>query len=327
MSLAGFFFARRTGRISAPGGPEAITRSAEIPPRNDTDKETTMEYLAETNADITPERVEADAFLMDMDGVLVRGANVIPGAVEFIARLRALGKPFLILTNNSLYTPRDLQARLAHTGLDVPPEALYTSALATAQFLHRQCPGGRAYVIGEAGLTTALHDVDYVLTEQDPDYVVLGETHSYSFQRLAQAIRLVAAGARFIATNPDVVGPAEEGLVPATGAVAALIAEATGVRPYFVGKPNPLMIRSALRQIGAHSETAVMIGDRMDTDIVAGTEAGMPTVLVLSGVTRPEQVERFPYRPTLVVESVADIDPAVRTQAGDIRQNRIALAG
>jgi NagD protein len=261
-------------------------------------------------------KVEADAFLMDMDGVLVRGAQVIPGAAEFIARLRSQEKPFLILTNNSLYTPRDLQARLAHTGLDVPSEALYTSALATAQFLHRQCPGGKAYVIGEAGLTTALHDVDYVLSDQDPDYVVLGETHTYSFQRLAQAIRLVAGGARFIATNPDVVGPAEEGLVPATGAVAALISEATGVRPYFVGKPNPLMMRSALRQIGAHSESAVMIGDRMDTDIVAGTEAGMQTVLVLSGVARLEEVGRFPYRPTLVVDSVAQIDP------GDTRSHR-----
>jgi NagD protein len=264
-----------------------------------------MEVIASTSGT----RVEADAFLMDMDGVLVRGAQVIPGAAEFIARLRSKEKPFLILTNNSLYTPRDLQARLAHTGLDVPSEALYTSALATAQFLHRQCPGGKAYVIGEAGLTTALHDVDYVLSDQDPDYVVLGETHTYSFQRLAQAIRLVAGGARFIATNPDVVGPAEEGLVPATGAVAALIAEATGVRPYFVGKPNPLMMRSALRQIGAHSESTVMIGDRMDTDIVAGTEAGMQTVLVLSGVARLEEVGRFPYRPTMIVDSVAQINP------------------
>jgi NagD protein len=273
-----------------------------------------------------PTPVEAEAYLMDMDGVLVRGAQVIPGAEEFINRLRSRGKPFLILTNNSLYTPRDLQARLAHAGLDVPSEALYTAALATAQFLHRQCPGGKAYVIGEAGLTTALHDVDYVLTEQDPDYVVLGETHSYSFQRLTQAIRLVAAGARFIATNPDVVGPAEEGLVPATGAVAALISEATGVRPYFVGKPNPLMMRSALRQLGAHSETAIMIGDRMDTDIIAGTEAGMRTVLVLSGVTQPEQVARFPYQPTLVLPSVAEIEPGSRSLPGGEQLFRPALA-
>jgi NagD protein len=250
----------------------------------------------------------ADHYLMDMDGVLVRGAQMIPGAAEFIARLESRGKPYLILTNNSLYTPRDLQARLARIGLRVPTEALYTSALATAQFLQRQAPGGSAYVIGEAGLTTALHEVGYVLAEHQPDYVVLGETLSYSFQRLTQAIRLIAAGARFIATNPDVVGPTEAGLVPATGALAALLAEATGVRPYFVGKPNPLMMRSALRQLGAHSEDSVMIGDRMDTDIVAGTEAGMRTILVLSGVTRREQVDRFPYRPTSVVESVADIE-------------------
>jgi NagD protein len=193
-------------------------------------------------------------------------------------------------------------------GLDVVPvEALYTSALATAQFLSRQTPGGTAYVIGEAGLTTALHDVGYVLSDHEPDYVVLGETTSYSFQRLTQAIRLVAAGARFIATNPDVVGPTHEGLVPATGAVAALVAEATGVKPYYVGKPNPLMMRSALRQLGAHSETSVMIGDRMDTDIIAGTEAGMRTILVLSGVTQAHQVDRYPYRPTRVLESVGQI--------------------
>jgi len=261
----------------------------------------------------TLETVEAAAFLMDLDGVLVRGTQLIPGAAAFVERLRGCGIPFLILTNNSLYTPRDLQARLLHSGLDVPAEALYTSALATAQFLSRQCPQGRAFVIGEAGLTTALHDVGYVLTDQGPDYVVLGETHSYSFQRLTLAIRLVAAGARYIATNPDVVGPVEEGLVPATGAVAALVAEATGVRPYFVGKPNPLMMRSALRQLDAHSESSVMIGDRMDTDIVAGTEAGMRTILVLSGVTQREQIGRFPYRPTLVLDSVAQIVPGAAT--------------
>lgn len=250
-----------------------------------------------------------ETYLMDMDGVLVRGAHLIPGTAEFIERLRARGRRFLILTNNSLYTPRDLEARLARMGLDVPPEALYTSALATAQFLHAQTPGGTAYVIGEAGLTTALHDLGYVLTDHQPDYVVLGETRTYSFQGITQAIRLIAAGARFIATNPDVVGPTDEGLLPATGAVAALIAEATGVRPYFVGKPNPLMMRSALRQLGAHSETSAMIGDRMDTDIVSGTEAGMRTILVLSGVTQGDQVDRFPYRPTLIMESVAEIEP------------------
>lgn len=248
--------------------------------------------------------------LMDMDGVLIRGTQLIPGADQFIERLRAAGKPFLILTNNSMYTPRDLHARLQRIGLAVQPEELFTSGLATAQFLKQQKPGGTAYVIGEAGLTTALHDAGYVLTDANPDYVVIGETITYSFQRLTQAIRLIMDGARFIATNPDVIGPTETGMVPATGAVAALIAEATGVKPYFVGKPNPLMMRAALRQIGGHSESSVMIGDRMDTDIIAGTESGMRTVLVLSGVTRAEQVERFPYRPTHVLASVAEIDPA-----------------
>ena len=253
------------------------------------------------------EQAPVRAYLMDMDGVLVRGTELIPGADEFIARLRERGLPFLVLTNNSIYTPRDLQARLQRLGLHVQPEELFTSALATAQFLRSQSPSGSAFVIGESGLTTALHDIGYVLTDLQPEYVVLGETVAYSYQRLAQAVRLVAAGARFIATNPDPVGPSEGGLVPATGAVAALVAEATGVRPYFIGKPNPLMMRAALRQLGAHSETSVMIGDRMETDIRAGTEAGMRTILVLTGVTRREQVDHFPYRPSDIVESVAHI--------------------
>jgi NagD protein len=247
------------------------------------------------------------SYLMDMDGVLVRGRQLIAGADAFIARLRERGIPFLILTNNPLYTPRDLQVRLASIGLHVQQDELFTSALATAQFLHSQLPGGSAFVIGESGLTTALHDIGYVLTDLSPDYVVLGETSAYSYSRLTQAIRLIADGARFIATNPDTVGPSESGLVPATGAVAALIAEATGVQPYYIGKPNALMMRTALRQLDAHSETSVMIGDRMETDVRSGTEAGMRTILVLSGVTRRDQVERFPYRPTLVCESVADI--------------------
>ncbi len=247
-------------------------------------------------------------YLMDMDGVLVRGAQPIPGADAFISRLRAANKPFLILTNNSLYTPRDLQARLAQSGLHVSVDELFTSALATAQFLHQQAPGGSAYVVGEAGLTTALHDVGYILADSAPDYVVLGETLSYSFVRLTQAIRLILNGARFIATNPDVIGPSDGGMTPATGAAAALISAATGVQPYYVGKPNPLMMRSALRKLGGHSESSMMIGDRMDTDIIAGTEAGMATTLVLTGVTTREAVARFPYRPTHIAESVADIE-------------------
>ncbi len=246
--------------------------------------------------------------LMDMDGVIVRGARVIPGAPEFIARLLAAGRKFLVLTNNPAYTQRDLSARLAHMGIPVPATNIFTSALATAQFLHAQRPEGTAYVVGEAGLTTALHDAGYTLTDQNPDYVVLGVTTSYSYERITQAVRLVAAGARFIVTSPDVVGPTEAGLEPGTGAVAALIAAATGVQPYFVGKPNPLMMRNALRTLGTHSEETMMIGDRMDTDIIAGMEAGMETALVLTGVTLREQVGRFPYQPTYIVESVAEIE-------------------
>jgi NagD protein len=250
---------------------------------------------------------EIKSWLMDMDGVLVREEHPIPGAREFIARLRELERPFLVLTNNSVYTRRDLAARLSANGLDVPEESIWTSALATADFLESQRPAGTAFVIGESGLTTALHAAGYTLTERDPDYVVLGETRTYSFERIAQAIRLVVAGARFIATNPDATGPTPDGPLPATGAVAALISRATGVDPYFVGKPNPLMMRSALNAIDAHSETSAMVGDRMDTDVVSGLEAGMHTVLVLTGSTQREEAERFPFRPSRIVDSIADL--------------------
>jgi NagD protein len=247
------------------------------------------------------------SWLMDMDGVLVRQEDAIPGADRFIARLRELEIPFLVLTNNSIYTRRDLAARLSLSGLEVPEDRIWTSALATASFLEGQRPGGTAFVIGEAGLTTALHQSGYTMTERDPDYVVLGETRTYSFERITQAIRLVSAGARFIATNPDPTGPAPDGPLPATGSVAALISRATGVEPYFVGKPNPLMMRSALNAIGAHSESTVMVGDRMDTDVVSGLEAGMHTVFVLTGLTTREDAERFPYRPSRIVDSIADL--------------------
>ena len=247
------------------------------------------------------------SWLMDMDGVLVQEQQAVPGAREFIARLRELGLPFLVLTNNSIYTPRDLAARLRRTGLDVPEESIWTSALATAKFLDDQRPGGTAFVIGESGLTTALHDNGYTLSETDPDYVVLGETRTYSFERITQAIRFIATGSRFIATNPDNVGPTPDGLLPATGSVAALISRATGVDPYYVGKPNPLMMRSALNAIEAHSETTAMIGDRMDTDVVSGLEAGLETILVLTGVTTPGEAERYSYRPSRIVGSVADL--------------------
>lgn len=253
------------------------------------------------------ERKPVECWLTDMDGVLVHEEHAIPGAAEFITRLVELERRFLVLTNNSIYTPRDLRARLSRSGIDIPEEVIWTSALATADFLAAQRPGGSAYVVGEAGMTTALHEVGYTLTDHDPDYVVLGETRTYSFEAITKAIRLVDAGARFIATNPDASGPSNEGLLPATGSVAALITKATGREPYYVGKPNPLMMRSALNRIHAHSETTAMIGDRMDTDIVSGLEAGLRTVLVLSGSTRAEQVERYPYRPTRVVDSIADV--------------------
>lgn len=246
-------------------------------------------------------------YLTDMDGVLVHEEHLVPRADEFLAELRSNGIKFLVLTNNSIYTPRDLRARLQRTGLDVPEEAIWTSALATAKFLDTQRPNGSAFVIGEAGLTTALHEAGYVLTDRDPDYVVLGETRTYSFTAITKAIRLIEAGAKFIATNPDATGPSLEGSLPATGSIAALIERATGRQPYYVGKPNPLMMRSALRSLGAHSEHTLMIGDRMDTDIHSGIEAGLQTILVLTGISTRESAERYPYRPTLVIDSVADL--------------------
>ncbi|NJQ07945.1 HAD-IIA family hydrolase [Streptomyces lonarensis] len=253
------------------------------------------------------ERKPIESWLTDMDGVLIHEGVPIPGADRFVARLRESGKPFLVLTNNSIYTPRDLHARLSRMGLEVPVENIWTSALATAQFLDDQRPGGTAYVIGEAGLTTALHDIGYILTDTAPDYVVLGETRTYSFEALTKAIRLIKDGARFIATNPDETGPSTEGVLPATGSVAALITKATGRDPYFVGKPNPLMMRAGLNAIGAHSESSAMIGDRMDTDVLAGLEAGMETFLVLTGVTGPGDVDRHPFRPSTIVDSIADL--------------------
>ena len=248
-----------------------------------------------------------ETWLTDMDGVLVHEDVPIPGAQEFIEKLKSSGLRFLVLTNNSIFTPRDLRARLLGSGIDVPESAIWTSALATAQFLGDQRPHGTAFVVGEAGLTTALHDIGYVLTDRDPDYVVLGETRTYSFEAITKAIRLIEGGARFIATNPDVSGPSVNGTLPATGSVAALIRTATGREPYFIGKPNPLMMRFALNNLDAHSESTVMVGDRMDTDIKSGLEAGLRTVLVTTGSTRPNQVETFPYRPTRVVDSIADL--------------------
>ncbi|XVX20105.1 HAD-IIA family hydrolase [Actinomycetota bacterium] len=259
-----------------------------------------------------------DAWLTDMDGVLVHEEVAIPGAADFIEALKSSGVRFQVLTNNSIFTPRDLRARLLGSGIDVPEDNIWTSALATARFLADQRPGGSAYVIGEAGLTTALYEAGYTMTTRDPDYVVLGETRTYSFEAITRAIRLIEAGARFIATNPDVSGPSKSGTLPATGSVAALITAATKRDPYYVGKPNPLMMRTALNRIEAHSEHTVMIGDRMDTDVISGLEAGLRTILVLTGSTRREDVETFPFRPTRVADSIADVVPLVQERlAGD----------
>jgi len=242
-----------------------------------------------------------------MDGVLVHEGRALPGAAEVIKQWKDDGLRFLVLTNNSIYTPRDLAARLKATGLAIPEEAIWTSALATADFLHSQKPKGTAFVLGEAGLTTAMHEIGYVMTDVNPDYVVLGETRNFNFDSLTKAIRLINNGSRFIATNPDATGPSAEGVLPATGSVAALITKATGKDPYIVGKPNPMMFRSAMNKINAHSETTGMIGDRMDTDIVAGIEAGLHTVLVLTGIADDAEINKYPFRPNEILNSIADL--------------------
>jgi NagD protein len=252
-------------------------------------------------------RSEIECWLTDMDGVLVHENQALPGAAQLIRQWRDQGTPFLVLTNNSIFTPRDLAARLRASGLDVPEEAIWTSALATADFLKSQAPGGSAFVIGEAGITTALHEAGFIMTETNPDYVVVGETRSYSFDAITKAIRLIGKGARFIATNPDATGPSLEGPLPATGAVTALITKATGKEPYVVGKPNPMMFRSAMNRIGAHSENTAMVGDRMDTDIIAGIEAGLHTILVLTGISDQAEIERYPFRPDEIVSGVSEL--------------------
>jgi NagD protein len=253
------------------------------------------------------ERRKIECWLTDMDGVLVHEGHALPGAGEVIKQWQAAGQRFLVLTNNSIYTPRDLSARLKATGLNIPEESIWTSALATADFLRSQKPKGSAFVIGEAGLTTALHEVGYIQTDVDPDYVVLGESRTFSFETLTKAIRLINNGSRFIATNPDATGPSADGVLPATGSVAALITKATGREPYIVGKPNPMMFRSAMNKINAHSESTGMIGDRMDTDVVAGIEAGLHTVLVLTGIADDAEIAKYPFRPNEILNSIADL--------------------
>jgi len=263
-------------------------------------------------------REEIECWLTDMDGVLVHENAALPGAADLLQQWTDTGTPFLVLTNNSIYTPRDLSARLRASGLNVPEESIWTSALATADFLQAQVSGGTAFVIGEMGLTTALHEAGFTMTETNPDFVVVGETRNYSFEAITKAIRLILGGARFIATNPDATGPSADGPMPATGAIAALISKATGREPYIVGKPNPMMFRSAMNKIGAHSENTAMIGDRMDTDIVAGIEAGLHTILVMTGISDDAEIARYPFRPSEILSGVHELVSAEPVESDEI---------
>ncbi len=246
-------------------------------------------------------------FICDMDGVIYHGNKLLPGVKEFVEWLYREDKNFLFLTNSSERSPKELQLKLARMGLEVDERHFYTSALATAKFISSQAPGCSAYVIGGAGVVTALHDAGITMNDVDPDYVIIGEGNTYNYENILKAVKLVMKGARLIGTNSDLTGPAEDGIIPACRAMISPIEMATGQKAYFVGKPNPLMMRTGLRILGVHSEDAVMIGDRMDTDIVAGIETGLDTVLVLSGVTDRNEIKKFPYRPRLVLDGVGDI--------------------
>ena len=246
-------------------------------------------------------------FICDMDGVLYHGNRVLPGAVEFIDWLHRENKEYLFLTNNSGYTPKELRQKLARMGLEVPEEHFYTSALATAAFLKEQAPGCSVYAIGEAGLLNALYDAGITMNDVNPDYVIMGEGKSYSLDTLTRATNLVRKGAKLIGANSDISGPIEDGIAPACLALVAPIELATGKQAYFCGKPNPLMMRTGLNILGCHSGEAVMVGDRMDTDVISGMECGMTTVLVLSGVSTRETVSDFAYRPTMILDGVGDI--------------------
>lgn len=262
---------------------------------------------ASANNGLMVDTANSHCWLCDMDGVLIHGGRMVEGADRFLDRLRQKGMPFLILTNNSMFTPQELAHQLSELGLIVETGQLWTSALATARFVQSQRPQGSAFVIGEASMHQALFDVGYREDRRAPDYVVLGETQQYVFDDFATAIGLIERGSRFVATNPEPTGPGPTGSLPGCGAMAKLIESATGVAPYFVGKPNSVMIREGINLLGGHSRATTIVGDRMETDILAGVEAGLRTILVLSGATRIEEIDQLPYRPTRVVTSVADL--------------------
>jgi NagD protein len=250
---------------------------------------------------------EKRAFICDMDGVLYHGNHLLPNVREFADWLTANNKAFLFLTNSSERSPHELQQKLDRLGIQIKTCHFYTSALATASFLATQHPGGSAYVIGEAGLINALYNAGFSMNDMDPDYVVVGETRSYSFEKLERAVNFVRAGAKLIGTNPDLTDKMEQGIAPATGSLIAPIELAAGRKAYFVGKPNPLMMRQGLRMLKCRREETIIIGDRMDTDIIAGIESEIETGLVLSGVTAKEDLQKFPYRPTYVLQGIGDI--------------------
>ena len=251
--------------------------------------------------------LEKDGFICDMDGVIYHGNRILDGVKEFVNYLIENNKKFVFLTNSPERTPHELSMKLERMGLSVSADHFYTSAMATAEFLHSQAPGCTAYVIGEAALSKALYDHKIYMNDINPDYVVVGETRTYSFEKLERAIELIRKGAKLIATNPDTTGPTERGIMPATGALVAPIEIATGKKAYFVGKPNPVMIRHGLKRLGCHSADIAFIGDRMDTDIIAGIESNVDTILVLSGVTAREDIGNFPYRPKYIFDGVGDI--------------------
>jgi len=246
-------------------------------------------------------------FICDMDGVIYHGNKVLDGVHDFIKWITENDKKFVFLTNSPEKTPHELSMKLGRMGLDVSADHFYTSAMATAEFLHSQKPDSTAYVIGEAALTKALYDHHIYMNDVNPDYVVVGETRTYSFEKIEKAIELVLKGAKLIGTNPDITGPTEKGIMPATGSLIAPIEIATGKKAYFVGKPNPLMLRHGLNKLDCHSADIAFIGDRMDTDIIAGIESNVDTVLVLTGVTSIEDIDKFPYRPKYIVNGVEDI--------------------
>lgn len=256
---------------------------------------------------ITEKIKSKEGFIIDMDGVIYHGNKLLNGVNEFLSWLENSGKKYLFLTNASERTPKELHEKLMRLGINVGEEHFYTSALATASFLASQKPNGSAYIIGDAGLIHALYSVGYTINNVNPDYVVVGDTHGYNFEKIEMAVNLVLKGARLIGTNPDVSGPVENGITPSTKALVAPIEIATGKKAYFVGKPNPLMMRIALRKLGVKREEAIVIGDRMDTDIRCGLESEIDTLLVLSGITLMEEIDKFPYRPQYVLNGVADL--------------------